>query len=210
VVSYCAIVYNEIDEIERLLSFLTANLHEDDEIIVVQSYKHDDEQLSSLFRDIASIITKFTKSYFTFKFQNNFSDMKNFMNQKATKNYIFNLDADEMISVGTLHSIRNVIMNNNIDLYYLPRINTVLNYADADIKAYAWTVNEHQWINWPDYQPRIYKNNGLIRWAGAVHEQIVGHSTHAFIDADPNYAIIHTKTIEKQRQQNNLYSQINR
>ena len=209
-ISYCTIVYNEIDEIQRLLSFLSTNLNKDDEIVVVQSYKYDDEQISEIFRDIASIIAQFTQSYFTFKFQNNFSDMKNFMNQKATKNYIFNLDADEIISVNTLNSIRNVIINNNIDLYYLPRINTVLNYTDADINMYSWRVNENKWINWPDYQPRIYKNNGLIRWAGAVHEQIMGHSTHAFIDADPNYAIIHTKTIEKQRQQNHLYSQINR
>lgn len=209
-ISYCTIVYDEIEEITRLLSFLSTNLDAEDELIVIQSYKQDEEQLSSSFDNISSIIKKFTQSYYTFKFQNNFADMKNFMNHKAKKNYIFNLDADEIISLETMKTIKKTIISNNIDLYYLPRINTVLNHTESDVKTYGWAINEHNWINWPDYQPRIYKNNGLIRWVGAVHEQITGYCTHAFIDTDPNYAIIHQKNIEKQRKQNSLYSQINR
>ena len=135
--------------------------------------------------------------------------MKNALNNLATKNFIINLDADEMVYSQTLQLWKTIIQqNNNNDLFFVPRINTVDNYTIHDIKKYNWSINQHGWVNWPDYQPRIYKNNCGIEWRGDVHEQLVNHRSSAILPSEPNLSIIHHKTIEKQRQQNEFYKQI--
>ena len=66
-------------------------------------------------------------------------------------------------------------------------------------------------VNWDgncggDYQTRIFKNLPYIRWKGRLHERIMGNKTYAFLPKDENYALIHTKTIEKQIETNLRYN----
>jgi len=63
-------------------------------------------------------------------------------------------------------------------------------------------------INWRtgDYQSRIYKNSPKIQWKKPLHETIFGAEYVTALPVDPAYAIIHPKTIERQRAQNEFYN----
>lgn len=208
-ISYIITVYNEIEELQRLLKIIVSVLTDKDELIVVHTYKNEKDKMANFYAQIQNMVIACGGFYHNFYFQNKFADMKNFANQLATKHYIINFDADEFASFETIQLWKQSINNKN-DLYYLPRINTVERYTLADIQKYKWQINNNGWINWPDYQPRIYKNSKKIQWVGDVHEHLVGFESAAALTADPKLAIIHNKTIEKQRKQNQLYDTINR
>lgn len=209
-ISYCITVYNELEEIKRLLNILNS-IKSDDEIVIVQTYKEEIELSEQVFSDIQAFCKNNCDKYSTFHFQNNFAELKNYMTSQASHNYIFNFDADEYMDPNSMLSIREIVTspdNQSVELYYLPRINIVDNITPEDISKWGWNLNENNWINWPDYQSRIYKNNNIIKWEGLVHERLVNFINHAVFDKDERVAIIHHKTIEKQRKQNELYNNI--
>jgi hypothetical protein len=209
-ISFTITVYNELLELKQLKTLIEQIKEEQDEVVILHTYRDANEQEQALFKDIKQIAESFADRYTNFHFQNKFCDLKNYLIGLATKDYICNFDADELCTIDTFRLWKQAIMANNYDLYYLPRINTVVNYTLDDIKKYKWTINEYGWINWPDYQPRIFKNTRNIKWSGNVHEAITGAVNTAALPADPKFAIIHHKTIQKQRQQNNLYETIKR
>lgn len=208
-ISYTVTVYNEVAEIAKLLHLLKKNKSPEDELIVVQTYKNDEDQNTDIFLEIQKICKLNADIYQVFHFQNKFSDMKNYVNSLATRSYIINLDADELVSDHTISCWKKAILENpDIDLFWVPRINTLDSYTIQDIENYQWNINSNGWINWPDYQPRIFKNNKNIRWIGNVHETLRGTDKAMVLPSDPGLAIIHNKNILKQRQQNSLYARI--
>lgn len=209
-ISYCISIYNEKDEIVRLLTLLRQAKTQQEEIVVLQTYKNESEQKSESYQQIKSeILSIDVDRYDEFHFHNKFSSMKNYLNNMATKSYIFNLDADELLLYSAFEQYRQIIaQNQDIDLYYIPRINTVNGLTSQDIASWSWRINEFGWVNWPDYQPRLYKNNSSISWVGDVHEHIHGFNKPAYIPQEPSLALIHAKDITKQRLQNALYDRI--
>ena len=63
-------------------------------------------------------------------------------------------------------------------------------------------------MNDPDYHARIFRNDENIRWIKPVHEHISGCKTYAHLPPQEELSLYHHKTIEKQEQQNELYSGI--
>ena len=62
------------------------------------------------------------------------------------------------------------------------------------------------WVNWPDYQWRIWKNTPEIKWVNKVHERLDGFKTYAQLPADTEaMALYHPKTIDRQIKQNAYY-----
>ena len=209
-ISYTVTVYNELQELKTLLPLLKqVRTDSNDEIIIVHTFREEKEKLTDIDIQIQEYANTIADQYVRYHFDKKFADMKNFTNNLATKDYIINFDADEFASIDTINSWKEAINDNN-DLYHLPRVNTVKDYTLDDIKKYSWNINNNGWINWPDYQPRIYKNNGKIKWIGNVHEQLTGFENAAALPANPRYAIIHHKDIQKQRSQNALYETIQR
>lgn len=207
-ISYTISVYNELSELARLLEIVKSNKTKEDEIIIVHTYRDESEKVSPNFKDIQKLSSAFANIYKTFHFENHFALMKNYLNSLATKEYIINFDADEFASSDTINLWIKIISENNNDLFLVPRVNTVIGYTLEDIEKYKWIINNNGWINWPDYQPRIFKNNGKIKWTGDVHEQLIGYEQMAALPQDPRLAIIHHKEIIKQRKQNQLYENI--
>ena len=68
-----------------------------------------------------------------------------------------------------------------------------------------WRVDEKGWVNWPDFQWRIYKNHPKIKWVNKVHEVLEGYETWANLHEDEQFALYHPKDIERQVKQNNYY-----
>jgi hypothetical protein len=65
------------------------------------------------------------------------------------------------------------------------------NQTQNHILKWGWRVNEKGWVNYPDYQQRIFKNIDRIKWVNKVHERIVGaRTTEPFPDGF-NLNLIH-------------------
>jgi hypothetical protein len=143
----------------------------------------------------------------SYDFHKNFADWKNLLNSYCKGDFIFQLDADEMISEYMVKNLHEILeLNKEVDLYFVPRINTVDGLTEEDIKTWGWNVNDKGWVNFPDYQGRIYRQK--MGWYGKVHERIIGGEKFATLPSDEEYCIIHKKDIERQRKQNNLYNTI--
>ena len=95
--------------------------------------------------------------------------------------------------------------NPDVDVYLVPRINTVSGITEEHIQKWRWNIESDR-INFPDYQWRIYKNNSLIKWINKVHERLDGFKTYSILPAQDEFCLLHPKTIKKQEQQNKFYN----
>ena len=201
-ISYAILACDEAPELERLLSFLKEWKKEQDEIIVVL----DDDHYTAL---VESIISKYADNFSYRKLDRDFAGQKNALIEVCTGDYIFNIDADEMPSKYIMANIHGILEENtNIEVYWVPRINTVDGITDDHVHEWRWRVNDKGWVNWPDWQMRIFKNQENIRWKNPVHEILEGYTIYAHFAAEEDWAISHHKTISKQEQQNAFYSSI--
>ena len=133
--------------------------------------------------------------------------MKNLLNSKCSGDYIFQIDADEIPCTPIIESLPAILESNpEIDVYLVSRVNTVQGLTDEHITNWGWNVNSEGWVNWPDYQWRIYKNAPYITWKNKVHEVLEGFKQYAYLPMEEDYSIYHPKGIEKQEKQNNYYN----
>jgi phosphoribosylamine-glycine ligase len=96
-------------------------------------------------------------------------------------------------------------INPEVDVFLVPRVNTVEGLTQEHIRQWRWMVNEKGWVNFPDYQWRIYRNTPNIKWKNKVHEVLEGHKTSTLLPAEEEYCLYHPKTIDRQERQNNYY-----
>ena len=203
-ISYAIPVCNEHNEIHRLLSFLVQNKRKEDEIVV-----QCDENNTT--KEVYEVIANFDRHVKVCRFplNGNFANFKNNLKRNCTGEWIFQIDADEMIGKWFILNLPQILIDNpEVELFCIPRINTVDGLTDEHIKNWRWQINEKGWINFPDIQTRIIQNSPKISWVGKVHEVIYGHSSQAVLPLVEEYCIIHHKHIQRQEAQNQLYSMI--
>ena len=201
-ISYAVTVCNELEEIKCLISFLHQHKRPEDEIcILLDKPKASSELLYqlSVYSSEGFIILKESI------FQGHFADWKNQLMDLCSGDYIFQIDSDE-IPNDTLIKNLPIILENNVDVILVPRVNTVQGITQQHIQHWDWKQNEKGWIQWPDFQWRIYKNNPEIKWKNKLHEVLDGFKTYSNLPEIEEYALYHPKTIEKQEKQNNFYS----
>ena len=204
--SYAITVCDEFLEIQRLLSFIITNKRIQDEVVVLVDLTKNPPT-----SELLGYLHKLSSNNFIIlseqNFDGDFSRWKNILNRSCSGDYIFQIDADEMPTEYMMGIIPQIIESNPVDLIRVPRINTVEGLTEEHIKNWGWNVNDKGWINYPDYQWRIYKKDPRIQWHGNVHEKIIGHSTFANLPMEETeLALHHDKTIEKQQKQNNYYN----
>jgi len=203
-ISYAIPVCNEFVEIQRLITFLLENKRPEDEIVVLYDSNNGDKEVETYLRKMNVERTLFR--WASYKFDGNFAEMKNRLNGMCSGDYIFQIDADEMITEYMVRLLPQILaVNTETDLIRVPRVNKVEGLTESHIKQWRWIVDEKNRVNWPDYQWRIYKNDPRIRWHGQVHEKIIGHATHAVLPLEEDLALQHFKTIERQEKQNSYY-----
>ena len=98
--------------------------------------------------------------------------------------------------------------NPDIEAYWVPRVNTVAGITDEHITKWGWRIDEQGWVNFPDWQMRIYRNLETIYWIKPVHEQLKGYTKFANLPAEEKYALYHPKDIGRQEKQNAFYETI--
>ena len=202
-ISYAITVCNEFEEIQRLINFLLKNKRPEDEIVVLYDINNGHEGIEQFLR--AKSVNK-ELAWMPGDFNGHFADWKNKLNSFCTGDYIFQIDADEMLSIEGLLLIPQIIEGNpTVDVYRVPRINTVEGLTQEHIQKWRWGVDEKGWINFPDYQWRIYKNDPKIKWVNKVHEVLTGYDRYSELPPNETLCLIHEKTIEKQEKQNNYY-----
>jgi glycosyltransferase involved in cell wall biosynthesis len=201
-ISYAILTHNEGQYVETLLSFLTNNKRPIDEIVVVDDYSMDDLTKSILdkYKDQINL------QYRTFDGDHT---QKNYLNSLCTGDYILQLDADELVKPEFIEILPQILENNSeTDLFIMPRINTVEGLTQEYITKWRWNVNEKGWVNFPDWQMRLYRNCDWVKWGGLLHSKIEGHKTYVFLPAEELFCILHPKQLERQVAQNDLYDKI--
>jgi len=205
-ISYAITVCNEFIEIQRLVSFLLQHKRIQDNIVILYDEANGDSEVETFLRT-HSINGEF--AWHKGKFNRHFADWKNKLTSLCSGDYIVNIDADEIPNQYLVENLPNILeLNPDIDVYRVPRVNTVKGITEEHIRVWGWRVNENGWINWPDRQMRIYKNTPEIKWESKVHETLVGFKTITDLPEMEELALYHPKTIEKQEKQNNLYNNI--
>ncbi len=147
-ISLCMIVKNEEEILERCLDSLKGLM---DEIIIVDTGSTDNTK---------EIAQKYTDKIFDFSWCDDFAAARNFSFSKATKDYIYAPDADEvideinrrrfaMLKAAMLPEIEIVQMK-----YITPaKFNTVQNAA-------------------VEYRPKLFKRLRTFTWINPVHETV--------------------------------------
>ena len=205
-ISYGITVHNEADELNRLLEILIHKTDKEDEIVICVDGEDDGVRfvLDSWSQQYGH--NKLIKVYQR-KLDGDFAAQKNSVIENSSGDYIFHIDADEYPHEILLRDIKKVLeMNEGVDLIWIPRVNTVEGLTDRHKEEWGWKTTEQGWVNYPDFQSRVFRNDETIRWEKSVHEQITGCKTYAHLPPHEELSLYHPKTIHKQEQQNQFYN----
>jgi glycosyltransferase involved in cell wall biosynthesis len=202
-ISYSILTHNETTTLEKLLKFLIKYKQPQDEIVILDDYSDNEKTKAILDFYVSTENIVFEQR----NLLEDFASQKNYLKNMCSGDYSFNLDADEMISHWFMADIHELLEANKVDLVFLPRVNTVKGITDEHCRMYGYKINERGWINYPDWQGRIFRNRPNIRWEKPVHEQLVGFQTYAHLPTEHKYSITHPKTIERQVEQNKFYNE---
>ena len=213
-VSFAITVHNEVDSLEDLITQLRTFIEDsgmgqesgtEDEIVILDDYSTDPDTVRILGSHSSE---PYIKVYLR-SLDRDFGAQKSYLNTLCTGDFIFQIDADEMLASGLLENLHEILETHpRVDLFLVPRVNTVENLTEEHIQQWGWQVNEKGWVMWPDYQTRIYRNDPEIMWTGRVHERVQGHKSYARLPDQESFAILHHKHIDRQEAQNAFYAQI--
>jgi len=207
-ITYAITVCNELEEITKLIDFLKDKIQKEDEILI----QYDEDSASDAIKNYLKIMSQLHNTNIKvigFPLNNDFASYKNNLKNHANGIFIFQIDADEIPSEYLMENIHEFIeYNKDVDLFFVPRINTVKGLTKDHIKKWNWNVNDLGWVNFPDYQTRLYRRTSEIEWQGKVHERIVGYNTLSVLPQEEQYCLYHPKQIERQEKQNAYYDTI--
>ena len=203
--SYSILTHNETESLEKLIDFLVTHKDEEDEIVILDDFSNDENTKKILDNSVGVYDIKFEQR----KLMGDFASQKNHLKNMCTGDYIFNLDADELPTQTLIENIKPILESNpTIDLFWVPRINTVEGITEEHIKKWRWQVNNEGWVNFPDYQGRIWRNRPNILWKNKVHEVLSGYKEHTYLPAEEEFCFYHHKEIDRQEKQNEFYDTI--
>ena len=145
-ISLCMIVKNEEKVLARCLDSLHGLM---DEIIIVDTGSTDATK---------QIAARFTDKIYDFDWIDDFSAARNFAFSKATKEYIYTADADEVISEENRERFRN------LKKFLLPEIEIVqMKYGNQLQHGTVYNFDE-------EYRPKLFKRLREFVWIEPVHE----------------------------------------
>ena len=216
-ISYGITVYNEYKELDNLLHHLSKHIRDEDEVVITQDISKVGEKsiVQDEFQALEKVLEKYEYgNYFnnlkvnSFHFNKDFAALKNYTKRQCSGDYIFHIDADEIPNEILIEQLPTILEINDTDLVWVPRINIVNGITDFHLNLWKWRTTEQGWINFPDYQARIFRNTDDIKWVRPVHEVIDGAKTYSHLPPHEELTLKHEKDINRQEIQNKLYEQI--
>ena len=147
-ISVCMIVKNEESDLERCLDCICKIA---DEIIIIDTGSSDHT------KEIAS---RYTNQVYNYEWNDDFSAARNFSFSKATKDYIYAADADEVIDAENQEKLMQLKETLS------PKIEIVqMKYANQ--LQFSSTYNFDV-----EYRPKLYKRLRHFNWIDPVHESV--------------------------------------
>lgn len=147
-VSLCMIVKNEEKILARCLDSVAELM---DEIIVVDTGSTDATK---------KIAERYTDKIYDFTWKDDFSAARNFAFSKATKEYIYSADADEVLSQENRKRFR--MMKEAL----LPEIEIVqMKYGNQLQHGTVYNFDE-------EYRPKLFKRQRGFTWVEPIHETV--------------------------------------
>ena len=205
-ISYAITVCNEFVEIQKLIPFLLKHKRYEDEIVVLYDINNGHEGIEQFLR-AKSINGEF--AWIPGEFEGHFANWKNKLTSICSGDWIFQIDADEIPHKDLIEYLPEIILSNpENEVIRVPRVNTVYGLTEEYEKKWGWRVNDVGWVNWPDFQWRIWKNHPKIKWVNRVHEVLEGYDFYSDLHEDERFSLYHPKDIEKQVKQNNYYESL--
>ncbi len=134
-ISLAITVCNEHQELETLLNYLEDRaLHPNYEIVIqIDQDNHTEDVLST-------IINRGIKHWF-FPLNKDFAGYKNELAKHCSGEYIFQIDADEIPTLDLLDMLPSILESNpEVDVYLVPRINTVSGITEEHILRWGFCV----------------------------------------------------------------------
>ena len=206
-ISYTVTACDEDKELNKLLNFLRVNIKDGDEVIIQLDSTNVTDEVRKVTTSYAEKIPLF--KIIEFPLNKDFATFKNNLNSYCSKEWIFNIDADELPASFLIENIHSILKeNSSLDLFVVPRWNMVNDITESHIEKWNWRFDEYGRINWPDWQMRLYKNKNEIRWKNKVHEVLEGFTSYTFLPEDKDYCLYHNKTFQRQEKHNNFYEEI--
>ena len=207
-ISYAITACNEHKELDKLLDFLFLNKRKEDEVVVQKDKNNCTEEVWDVCEKFENRQASEYK-HGLFELNKNFAAYKNNLNKQCDGDWIFQIDADEIPNFYLIQALPYILeANNGVEAFWVPRVNTVAGITDAHIAKWGWKVNEEGWVNFPDWQMRIYQNKEEIYWVKPVHEQLKGYTKFANLPAEEKFCLYHPKDIGRQEKQNAFYDTI--
>ena len=162
--SLCMIVKNEEQHLGKCLMSVKPIV---DEMIVVDTGSTDRTK---------NIALAFGAKVFDFPWTNDFSEARNFSLSKASGNWIFVLDADEIVSPLDHGRLKQLLKNKKEKRVAYTMVTR--NYTNQS-GARGWTANEGNYIKeeagrgWvPSPKVRLFVNDPRIKFVNPVHELV--------------------------------------
>ena len=204
-ISYGITVCNEAIELQALLTNLIPLIDENDEVIILQDVTKKDALTSEVIGSYKNQVITIEA-----KLNNDFASFKNLLTNKASGDFLFQLDADEIPKAELIKKIKKILhRRNRFDCFLVPRINIVNGLTAAHVEKWKWKLDDKNRVNFPDYQSRIFKLNGAIKWQYKVHEELYGFKRRFYLPAkNEDLCLMHIKNIDKQTIQNQFYDTI--
>jgi (heptosyl)LPS beta-1,4-glucosyltransferase len=157
--------YNEEKNISRALESASFS----DEIIIID--------MGSVDKTL-EIAKKFNTRIFNHPYVGFVEPARNFGIEQAKNEWIFILDADEIITKKLANTLINISKKSNYDYFRIPRKNIIFGKW---IKHAGW---------WPDYQIRFFKKNH-VKWMERLHSIPVTNGIGFDLEAEESLSILH-------------------
>ncbi|WP_333852655.1 hypothetical protein [Epilithonimonas sp.] len=200
-ITYGITVNNEAKEIRILLDKLIPLIDQSDEIVVLQDITNESQEVTNVLNSYGNKIKRITSFL-----DGDFATFKNNLIKKASKKYLFQIDADEYPTTELITNIKWFLLKNyKTDCFLVPRINIVNGITTEDINNWGWEINDKGYVNFPDFQNRIFRLKRNIRWQNKIHEILVNQKKTKKIKANEKFCLIHIKDIDNQKSQNFFY-----
>lgn len=147
-ISLCMIVKNEEPVLARCLDSIADLM---DEIIIVDTGSSDRTK---------EIAAQYTSKIYDYKWTNNFSAARNFSFSKATMEYIYAADADELLDEENHTRFRK------LKDCLLPEIE-IVQMKYVTVSAFNTVLNAQK-----EYRPKLFRRLRTFTWVDPIHETV--------------------------------------
>ena len=142
-ISYCITVCDELSELTKLTNFLHPQVREDDELLI----QYDSNKVSDSVMGFLQVFEKMHDNVKItgYSLNGDFGKFKSNLREHSSKEFIFQIDADEIPNQYLIQGLPQILNGNSeIDMFFVPRINTVDGLTEKHVKKWGWKVQKFE------------------------------------------------------------------